>query len=121
MKYLILIAALSLFCGSCGDTGSTGPAGPIGEAGPQGPKGEDGKDGKDSNPIVTVSLCPGDQPSYPSSFPEYGVCIDNQLYAVYSVNGGFFALIPPGTYQSNAVGSHCTFKVLENCQVERLN
>lgn len=64
-----------------------------------------------------VQFCPGTA-VYPSSFPEVGICLNNQIYAVYSVNSGFLTLIPPGNYSSNAVGSSCNFTVLPNCQIQ---
>src|ERR1700677_3652665 len=58
--------------------------------------------------IEPVQFCPG-TPSYPSTFPEVGWCLNGELYAVYSSNDGFLTLIPPGNYQSNAIGSSCNF------------
>ena len=87
--------------------------------GPQGPRGEQGIPGVNGSPaqiISSVQFCPGVS-NYPSTFPEIGFCIDNNLYAVYSANDGFLTLIPPGYYHSNAIGSNCNFMVLPNCQV----
>jgi hypothetical protein len=81
-----------------------------------GPQGAQGQAGANGTTISSVQFCPG-VPSYPSTFPEVGFCIDNNLYAVYSYNNGFLTLIPPGYYNSNAVGSNCNFTVLPNCQV----
>lgn len=66
--------------------------------------------------VVPVKLCPG-TPSYPSVFVEYALCIESQLYGVYSANDGFLALLPPGNYASNAIGSSCNFTVALNCVV----
>lgn len=66
--------------------------------------------------ITIVQLCPG-TPTYPSTFPEDAECIDNALYAVYSANDGFLTELTPGLYQSNAIGSSCTFTVAANCVV----
>lgn len=85
--------------------------------GPQGPPGAPGTNGTDSTPVTVVQFCPG-TPSYPSTFPEVGICLAGSIYAVYSANDGFLTLIPPGQYNSNAVGSACTFTVLENCQIQ---
>lgn len=111
----------------------TGPPGPRGESGPTGAAGTNGKDGA-SGPagvsgstgaagqagtiILPIKFCPNSVAVYPSVFPEYGVCIDNKLYAVYSANDGFLTEIPPGQYSSNAIGSSCTFTVLLNCQIQ---
>jgi hypothetical protein len=48
------------------------------------------------------------------------LCINNSIYAVFSVNGGYLAEIVPGIYSSNAVGSACDFTVVANCQLLRL-
>lgn len=63
-----------------------------------------------------VQFCPGTT-VYPSIFNEVGICTNTNLYAVYSANNGFLTLIPPGTYQSNAIGSSCNFTVYPNCVV----
>lgn len=96
--------------GPQGPQGNPGTPGEIGPTGPQGPRGADG------TPVSTIQFCPG-TPSYPSRFPEVGVCIDGNLYAVYSTNGGFLALLTPGRYSSNAVGSRCSFTVFSGCSV----
>lgn len=94
--------------GAVGDTGSTGPKG---DTGAQGPAGADG------TLITIVQFCPNSVPVYPSVFPEIGECINGKLYAVYSANGGFLALIPPGGYSSAGIGSNCNFIVLPNCVI----
>lgn len=96
-----------------GATGSTGSTGSPGES-IVGPAGSNGIPG---TVISIVQFCPGVVASYPTTFPEVGLCIDSKLYAVYSANEGFLAYIPPGLYESNAVGSACTFTVLENCVI----
>lgn len=90
--------------GETGPIGLTGSMGIAGAVGPQGPNGTPG------TVVGVVQFCPG-VPTYPSIFPEYGIIIAGQLYAVYSANGGFLALIPSGTYNSNAIGNSCTFTV----------
>ncbi len=95
-----------------GAPGATGPKGDTGDTGAQGPKGADG------TVVITVQFCPGAVATYPSVFPEYGICLNNQIFAVYSANGGFLALIPPGVYSSNAIGSACNFTVAENCVIQ---
>lgn len=66
--------------------------------------------------ILPVQFCPGTT-IYPSTFVEQGFCINNELWAVYSLNGGFLTLIPPGNYSSNGINSSCNFQVLANCLV----
>ena len=90
-----------------------------GTNGVDGQNGHDGANGQDGSPgtlVRSVKFCT-DEPSYPTTFPEVGFCIDNQLYAVYSANGGFLTRLEPGTWASNAVGSSCIFTVGANCQV----
>ncbi len=97
-----------------GSIGSTGPTGSVGATGPS------GSDGQDATPVTVVKLCP-ETPSYPSVFVEYAVCTGGNLYAVYNPSSGrdFFTLLPPGNYNSVAVGSICSFTVLSNCVVQQ--
>jgi hypothetical protein len=106
MKKLILSAAMLCLMG-CGQ-------------GPQGVPGTNGSNGTDGTPgtaFTIVQFCPNVVPTYPTTFPEVGFCIQGSLYAVYSANDGFLTEIPPGTYTSNAVGSACNFTVAANCAV----
>jgi Collagen triple helix repeat (20 copies) len=139
MKYLVLSMMLMCACrgprgdqgvqgntgavGQTGATGSTGAAGANGQSivGPQGPagiNGTNGTNGTNATPVTVVQFCPNDTPTYPSTFPEYGICLSGQLYGVYSANGGFLALLPPGQYISNAIGSTCTFTIQANCIIQ---
>lgn len=83
-----------------------------------GTNGTNGAAGTPGTIVTPVQFCAG-TPSYPSSFPEVGFCIDNTLYAVYSANDGFLTEVTPGEYRSNAVGPSCNFYVGPNCQVSR--
>jgi len=85
----------------------------------QGQQGPQGNPGQDATPVTVVQFCQGVTPAYPSSFPEYGICLDNQLYGIYSANGGFLALLPPGTYSSDGINASCTFTIAQNCQVSQ--
>lgn len=136
-----LVAVNSLFllsgCGRCGPAGSQGASGATGASGSQGAKGDtgtqgvagsngkdgaagkDGANGKDGSTVTPIRFCGGSDSTYPSSFTEYGLCINNELWAVYSANDGFMTKIPPGTYYSNGINSSCTFTVGTNCQVSR--
>lgn len=131
----ILLVSLCLLCSACGDVsiitgpkGDTGTQGQQGQQGQQGDKGDKGdagavgatgttgNPGLDATSPKSVKLC--NYPAvYPSSFPEYGLCIDNKLFAVY-YNGtyAFLAEIVPGRYISTSPQS-CTFVVTENCEV----
>jgi hypothetical protein len=97
--------------GTQGQQGSTGATGKPGATGPQGPTGANG------STITVIQFCPGVIPKYPSTFPEVGLCLNGNIYAVYSANDGFLALLSPGVYESDAIGSSCTFTVQSNCIV----
>lgn len=85
-----------------------GVNGSIGATGPQGPT---GASGQDSTPITMVKFCPNITAQYSSSFPEWGIKIGTQIWAVYSQNGGFLTLLVPGRYTTTGVGSNCNFTV----------
>lgn len=124
MRILVILLTLTMVVacrGPRGDQGiqglpgigETGPAGRDGNDGATGPQGPAGADGQ----IATVvPLCPGVS-SYPGVFVEAALCINNQLYGVYSANGGFLTELPPGNYTSNAIGSACNLTVQPNCVV----
>lgn len=102
----------------CSPVGSSveyvqGPKGDPGltVVGPPGPAGLDGTDAS----IGIVQLCPG--VSTHSVFVEIALCINNDLYAVYSAHGGFMTYLAPGGYSSNGIGSACNFTVSPNCVV----
>lgn len=118
-----------------GDPGPAGSPGPVGSPGPQGAPGTDGTNGQNGaqgpqgNPgapgtpgtvVTPIQLCPASfVPTYPSTFPEYALCINNQLYGVYSANDGFLALLPPGQYHSNGINASCTFTIEPNCVISQ--
>jgi hypothetical protein len=77
-----------------------------------------GPPGTPGTVITTVQFCPNVVSIYPTTFPEYGLCINGNVYAVYSANDGFLTLTPPGTYNSNAIGSACAFTILPNCVIQ---
>lgn len=106
-----LIALLLITFSAC--------AAKIGPTGPQGLQGATGSNGTDATPVTVVQLCPGVTPSYPDTFPEYAVCIKDNLYGVYSANGGFLAELPPGTYLSQGLNSICTVVVQAHCVVSQ--
>lgn len=113
--------------GPTGDTGATGPTGPqgptgntgaTGPTGPQGPAGNDGQDGQnghDGTSVIAVKFCPSVSDTYPSSFPEYGFCIDSKIYAVYwSGSTAFMSYLTPGNYVTTSTGANCNFTVTAN-------
>jgi hypothetical protein len=95
--------AVSVICN--GSQGAVGGIGPVGEP------------GQDLTPVTIVQFCPNDTPSYPNTFVEYGLCISDQLYAVYSIPGAFLTSLPPGAYLSTAIGSSCDFTVTSGCNI----
>lgn len=84
--------------------------------GVNGNNGTNGSNGVNATPVTVVKLCPGNI-SYPSVFIETALCLNNTLYGVYSVNGGFLTELSPGQYSSDGVGSSCTFTVGANCTI----
>lgn len=118
-NYIIVVLLLLASCAPRpGLNGATGETGNPGAVGPSGPKGDQGNPGQDLTPVTLIKFCANSVASYPLVFPEYGLCINHQIYAVYSTNGGFLTVIPPGRYNSNAVGSVCDFTVAANCVIQ---
>lgn len=99
-----------------GVQGNQGSAGADGSQGAQGPSGPAGSPGLNATPVTVVQLCPG-ATSYPGVFVEVALCINNKLYAVYSIPGSFLTLLPPGSYTSSGIHSACNLTVGPGCQV----
>lgn len=78
--------------------------------------GQNGINGTNGTSIKTVQFCLNST-NYPTTFAEVGICIDNNIYAVYSTNGGFLTYIPPGNYSSDGINSSCNFTVKTNCEI----
>lgn len=107
---------------SDGQVGAQGSAGLNGTSivGPQGPIGLTGAVGMPGNSgsiITSVQFCPNPT-VYPTTFSEVALCIDDNLYAVYSQNSGFLVYLPPGAYTSNGINSSCNFTVASHCVVQ---
>jgi|SRR6185437_2169789 len=142
MKYLITLSLVGL--SGCGHGGGQGPSGPQGNPGSQGngcivtaeaastvvPYGGslitcgdttslvlNGSPGGSGVTVSAVQFCAGANTSYPSTFPEVGFCLGNELYGVYSAHDGFLTPLPPGTYTSNGINASCTFTVTSGCNV----
>jgi hypothetical protein len=115
MKSMLLMSTL-IMMGCAGTTGGTGAQGlqgvpgMTGPMGPQGPIGIPGVNGTNGTVVTPVQFCPGSS-VYATTFLEYGLLINGNVYGVYSLNGGFWAYLPPGEYSSNAVGSSCNFTI----------
>jgi hypothetical protein len=90
---------------SCGDTVTNILNGLDGQ------DGIDGQDGQNATPVNMIKFCPNINEVYPSTFPEYGICIDNKIYAVYWNNLAFLAHLTPGRYVTTTMNSNCTFTV----------
>lgn len=103
--------------GSNGADGHDGATGATGATGAQGIAGTNGTDGKDGTVVAPIQFCGKSHGSYPSTFPEVGFCIDDEIYAVYSANGGFLTEVLPGTWSSDGINSSCTFTVKPHCVV----
>lgn len=104
--------------GSDGPIGQVGPQGPIGFTGNPGTAGTNGKDGTDATPVTAVKFCPGYTTTYPSTFPEYGLCIGGKLYANYwDGHNSWLAEVVPGNYSSTSTSAPCNFIVTANCTV----
>jgi len=79
--------------------------------GTQGPQGATGN----AN-ITTVQFCQNYTSN--SSYPEYGFCINGNLYATFwDGKNAWTALITPGYYMSTATNASCNFTVGPNCLI----
>jgi hypothetical protein len=85
-----------------------------GEQGLQGVQGIPGLNGADGSVITPVKFCPKDE----STFPEYGLMIDDELFAVYwgttpgspKTAQAFLTKLVAGNYMSTG-GNNCLFSV----------
>ena len=105
---------------TCSDgTSSVVLNGSQGLQGQTGASGQNGSAGTPGTVITPVQFCKGVTPTYPSTFPESGLCINNVMWGVYSANSGFLAELPPGTYSSDGINASCTFTIGANCAVSQ--
>jgi len=90
-----------------------GATGPQGETGPQGLQGIQGLSG-----VSAVQFCPNYAASYPNVFPEFGLCVNNAIYAVYWDNkNAWLAEVVPGYYSSTSTSAPCNFTVTLGCNI----
>ncbi len=97
-----------------GMQGIPGIAGAVGAAGADGQDGQDGQDGNSGTIVTPVKFCASDK----STFPEYGLMIGNDLFAVYwgstpaspKVSQAFLTKLVPGNYMSTG-GNNCLFSI----------
>src|ERR1035437_2115892 len=122
MKIIFLVLTISMLAacgGKTGDAGSIGATGAPGVSGPTGatgPQGVPGTNGTNATPVTVVTLCPGVS-TYPSTFVEIALCLNNNLYAVLSEHDGFLTYLPPGKYESKALDSSCDLTVHPGCVI----
>lgn len=98
----LLILCLTMGCAQDSEKGDPGPA---------------GSPGLNASSMTIVQLCHGTA-TYPSVFIEIALCLDNRLYAVYSIPGAFLTYLPPGGYTSIGIGSSCDFRVVAGCVIQ---
>lgn len=104
--------------GEAGPTGAPGQKGDTGDVGPTGPQGPQGDAGAPGTVVTQVQFCPGYVTTYPSTFPEFGLCISSHLYAVYwDKHNAWLAEVMPGYYASTSTNAPCNFHVAASCQV----
>lgn len=97
-----------------GQNGLNGEQGIPGVQGVPGIAGVNGADGAPGTSVVPVKFCPTDN----SSFPEYGLMVGNELFAVYwgptpgspSQPQAFLTKLIAGNYQSTG-GNNCLFQI----------
>lgn len=105
--------------GNTGEQGIQGSTGIIGPTGAIGITGSEGVTGNSGANISYIKFCNNYIGSYPGSFPEYGICIDNNLFAVYwDGRNSWLAMVYPGYYKSTSTTAPCNFTVLPNCIVQ---
>ncbi len=125
-KMLLAAFIALLLTNACGVRGPVGGPGAQGIPGQPGASGEVGAPGPAGSPgpaglsVTSVQFCPGYKTIYPTKFPEYGLCVNGALYAVFDqVNGyDYLTLIPPGAYDSEATGAACDFTVVSGCKIK---
>ncbi len=104
--------------GPQGVIGLPGAIGPTGMTGAAGQPGTPGEPGQDANPVRTVQFCPAQGATTYGHFPEFGLCIQGKIYAVYyDRTNAWMAEIVNGNYQSTSTGLQCNFTVQDNCEV----
>lgn len=94
--------------------GVNGINGEQGIPGAQGVPGLNGRDGADGTRVLPIKFCADDR----STFPEYGLQVGDEIFAVYwgttpaspSTPQAFLAKLLPGQYRSTG-GNNCVFRV----------
>lgn len=96
-KLIVLCLILSACAGSKGDLGATGANGAA---------------------VTVVTFCPGTTPPPLSTFPVTGLCINNQVYGIYTSSTSFLGVLPVGSYNAASIDSACSFNILPDCVIQ---
>lgn len=89
-----------------------------GTNGSNGSNGSNGQNGADGTLVLPVPLCPSYTTTYPSTFAEFGFCINSKLYGVFwDGHNAWWTVIPNGYYSSTSSSAPCTFTVSAGCTV----
>lgn len=89
-----------------------------GVPGQVGATGSQGTPGVNASSVTAVQFCPNVTTTYPSSFPEFGLCLQGSIYGVYwNGTDTWLAEIVPGDYTSTSSTSPCNFTVTTNCGI----
>lgn len=100
-------------CGANSTLITNGAPGRVGATGAQGVQGTPGTS------VTAVQFCSAYVPSYASSFPEVGFCLNNTLYGVYwDGRNAWLSSLPPGGYYSTSTGAPCNFTIGANCTIQ---
>lgn len=88
--------------------------------GAPGATGETGAAGANASSVSFVKFCPNVSNNYPSTFPEYGICVNGSIFAIYwSGSTAFGSVLPAGGYSSTSINSNCSFTIVANsCAVQ---
>lgn len=106
---------------TCGGDTYTVQDGAPGIQGPAGPQGLQGVPGSAGTVVSFVQFCPQYNLSYPTSFPEFGLCVGGDIFGVYwdsSRGDAFGAKLPQGTYRTTNTQLPCDFTIGPNCTVQ---
>lgn len=104
--------------GSPGTEGPKGDQGNTGQTGLDGAPGLAGNNGTDATPVTTIQFCPGYTTTYPSTFPEFGLCLSGNVFAVYwDGHNSWLTKVVPGYYASTSTSAPCSFTLSTTCRV----
>jgi hypothetical protein len=90
-----------------GLNGADGLNGQNGIQGIQGPMGPQGPAGINGTSVIPVKFCSAST----AQFPEYGLKIGNDVFAVFWNNQAFLTKLPVGTYRTTTGNQDCNFTI----------